>query len=555
MKRRNLKVDQATRTGPHAGGWKALGLFAILFCAGPKLFATEQEERLLTQHFLEERVLKIVRGYDKEALVFVDLSSSTKNLELPSMPFSFDVKSLKSKGEVTADLATVTIFSTLFSKDAKLPNEASELIRRIGKPYAKSLTMKVAAFPKGYDASIPSVPGGLSGSKKSEPTNWSEMWDTLQASNLVGGLSATKTKFLRWGLFGVIALFGVMASLMFVLWRHLSKMTSVQGAIEAGLGKVATALENTDRPGSVRSSEGEYRTPSSAANKEDSDAFSALPDESLLALLGDCYWAKEDEYAAHLWRQVPVAARKRLIDTATFIGTYASHLAQFSGVSKGFESDPYYLAPLDVHHLSNEALSNLIKTHPNLYRALPELRSLGLDLPLKERLTLSEQRGSKSLSQPKDLQELKNKLKQLPPSTPRPLRLVKSLPIRSLADEQELQSWAKPSPDIMAATPSLVWSMHLSDDVLSRIVTDMPARELANAMVGPEAILAKITALLPPKRRELVENYLKKTTPQRESTAFLKLHQSIVDALKAQAGPDEVSLTLVEKEDFHDLSA
>ncbi|MCX6125222.1 MAG: hypothetical protein NTV34_10835 [Proteobacteria bacterium] len=533
----------------------ALGLFGVLLCAAPKLFATEQEERLLTQHFLEERVLKIIRGYDKEALVFVDLSSSTKSLELPSLPFSFDVNSLKTKGEATADLATVTIFSTLFSKDAKLPNEASELIRRIGKPYAKSLTMKVAAFPKGYDAATPSVPADLSETKKSEPTRWGEMWDALQASNLVGGLSATKTKFFRWGLFGVIALFGVMASLMFVLWRHLSKMTSVQGAIEAGLGKVATALENSDGPGSVRSSEGEYRTPSSAANKEATDGFSSLPHEGLLALLSDCYWAKEDDYGAFLWRQLPVAARKRLIDAATFMGTYAAHLAQFSGVSKGFESDPYYLAPLDVHHLSNEALSKLIKTHPNLYRALPELRSLGLDLPLKERLTLSEQRGSSSLSQPKDVQELKNKLKQLPPSPPRPLRLVKSLPIKSLADEQELLSWPKPSIDIMAATPSLVWSLHLADDVLSRIVTDMPARELANAMIGPEAVLAKIAALLPQKRRELVGNYLKKAQPQRENAAFLRLHQSIVDALKAQAGPGEVSLALVEEEDSHDLSA
>jgi hypothetical protein len=528
-------------------------VLGVFWLCSPNIFATESEGLLLTQRFLEERVLKIAHGYDKNALVFVDLSSSSKNIALPAVPFVFDVNGLKSKGEAIADHASITIFSG----STKLSDEAQDLIRKLIKPYTKNLSMKIVPFPKGYEVAV--LGEVTTAQDKPETPHWNDLWEALQTSSLMGGFATAKTNLIWWGLIGAIILGVVVCFFIFGLWRHLGKIGSMQSVIELGLGKVASALENSDGSGSSRSLPSENRptatsSSKSGAGEEESDSLATFPDESLLALLSDCYWTKDDEYGAFLWQHIPVVARKRLIDTAPYLGVYASHLGQLSGVNKGFASDPYYLTPLHVHHLSNEALSKLVKTHSNLYRALPELRSLGLGLPLKDRLAFEEQRVSNTTSEMKTIQELNVMLKQIIPSALRPLRTVKSLPITSTADEQELLSWAMPSAEIMAATPSLVWAMHLPDDVLAEIVTAVSAKELAGALVGPESVLSKITSLLQPKRRELIENYMKRMKPQRESNAFFRLHHNIVEALKVQTATSDVNLTVV-GEDSHDRSA
>lgn len=479
-------------------------LLILLF--GITAWASNQEVVLKIQESVESRITPLVRTVDTDALVYVQVSPETEEAELPSTPLIINGIPISSpSGEIKIKKIEVTILS----KVEALPPDITNLIKDMVKSYGVNPGIHMKLFSKAMFAP-----------KENE---------TAQAQKETPSLVKTHLfPLIAVGLGGIIGILGLLV--LFGLKKGSKKLS---GTLVTGFDRLAAALESGSigqRSGGESESRHIVEVATQGASPSSHDTLTELPEESLLALLTDCYWGEFDTYAAHLWKSMGVAKKKSLMSRWNLMEEYAAYVSDLVSLDLKHAEEPYYLSPLNLQGVDNKKLAELVLATPGLYPRLPSLRKLGLALKAKDRLELLNQAPSKSA-----IPEVNASA-----SPKRTLTKVVAIPIASVEEEKEILSLKTLTDRDVARIPSLSWLLKIPKEPLIQCLNQCSAKELASAWIGPEPVLETLKGHLPAKKYSLLKSFLdhKTVIPSRESATFKKLHLMAIDILKKERGGD-----------------
>ncbi len=259
--------------------------------------------------------------------------------------------------------------------------------------------------------------------------------------------------------------------------------------------------------------------------------FESLTVESAVALLSDCYWCHQDDYAAWLWLRFPASLRTAVLERWTEARGYVKSLSSVVPAARSHHAHPNYLNPIDLSSVSQQGCEQWVRKNPGAWHALTPLRQAHIAMPLKERVRFE---GTRTDS-----------LKFPSPPTAQNKRVVTSaMEIVDLSDEDELALLADPSfvpVDLRKHVPSLVWVALLSPADRERLLAPVPAKDLAEVWMGPSRVLQIIEASLSPEKRKRVSECRTQIKPTRNSETMQYLVGQAVWLLIQQpsSGPIE----------------
>ena len=443
------------------------------------------------QQGLEQRVGEIVKRYDPKALVFVKLVPRIDKEQLPDTPFLIEKYAFDSSGMLSMKRMEVTIMST----SGTVPPSVRKLVHRA-----------VAGFGVNPNILVKSLPEELNpeGEVKKEAISKPSFMDQHEED-----------------IAQVVKIFiGIGATMVVLLLAQLLSQSSQAAKVAQAISGAATTVNTTLENG------GKLASKVQPTASERPDVFArgmSLSETSLLALLSDCYWSGEDEYAAFLWKRVPLSKRRGLLAQLPFLGGYAEYVSTLREKDLGLEQTPYYLEPLSLFLFDNDAVTELTRRHPALLNRLPRMRKDHLKLTAMERIRLEEGAARMPVF-PTDFSTIA-------PSPLRHLRITTPIPIRSLAEEGEVMSFDSLTLELKEKVPSLAWLLELTPTEVEEKFKTFSAMELASAWVGPEKVLAELRNRMPRKKVEMLEGYLRTVTPSRNSDTFKSLHYFAIDRL------------------------
>lgn len=492
-------------------------------------------------------VSQLIRDIDPAAQINVSIISDTSKPKRASSPFTLN--NLNTIGSKNVSMLKLTLFISA----EQLPEGVKPLIEQLVADYADKLQLEVKSLPKAYveahkkahqqlrEKIEPTKPESIKSESipqaKAENKSWeSPLNDVLNKLLELFKLGADAKLQLEWrnasrALFiggGIFA--GILLLIALVFFFSIFMQRRIVKAIDKGFRDMAAAFE--------MGGGGSARLPSFAdpmlnqarqiAGPMSNDAtrnFSAMPDDSLLALLTDCYWTSQDRYGAFLWRRIPVEKKLKLIQRFAELASYGGFLGQIPEEDLGVEQDPAYLKPLALWNIDLEALTELVRKHPALLTKLSPLRSSALLLKPSERIALYQ--DAELASEPPQLNE-----QSIPKSPIRALKRTIRFQIKNDEDELEILGLPDPSIDIIAEVPSLGWLFKLPEDTIAEIFKPISARDLASAWIGPASILEKLGRHVGEKKLELMTSYLAKQAPSRSSIEFQSIHQTVLQELR-----------------------
>ena len=527
-------------------------------------------EKLTIQKAAEERVMYIIRGYDPDALVFVEIRSKTQDGEkLPSTPFVVDKLALPDgSGSTEVDSLVVTIVS----KKPKLPKKVDSLIREAMKQFSENIELKVKSLPSELipDSGKDKEKSAEDEAKKKEAEESkkrledekknplagterligevrdavSKLGTSVESASGVlkgalGNLDGEKVKKLSAFALGGLGLYLLILFLLSALFssrRSRSMETTLSSSVKEAADKIASVFKEGSE-GSGKDSEGGSGSAQiggmldgTLAQEDGHGGVSAMEDKSIVAMLSDCYWSRLDGYAALLWRKIPMGRRATLLSLEPRLKEYVSYLGSATNlavVNLQAEHNPYYLSPFAISHLDNEALTQAARTIPGLLSQLPTLRTDAMVIPARERLGLLAQ----SLSEGEEA-AAQASLAALPASKARHLEKTVMIPIDSLLEEEAiLADSAGYSLDKKRSLRTLGWLAQLPKERGAAILKPYSAKALAGIWVAPAATLETLASFIPTEKRELLLSYLEQASPTRDSALYRALHESSVRAL------------------------
>lgn len=465
-------------------------ILGALLLLAPSAFADSQRHIILQlQETLERRITPLVRIVDPEALVFVEVVSKNADVQLPSTPYvlrDFDITN--PVGDVEIKSVNVNVLSRM----TELPKDLNDLIQSAVRPFGVSAQISKRMLPTAQSKAAPvtaeQVATWMDQAKRNLPSVW-------------------------FALLGVLGL-----GLLYMLKRDSGRIGSV---LTTGLERVASAMEMGAGGGSTAKAQVDQRPVTAAEAAARSDVFSELPEESLIALLSDCYWGEFDSYAAFVWNNLNTAKRRALVQRWAPMNAYAEFLPQQSAYDLGAASEPYYLSPLPIQTFDNAQLTAAVRATPGLLMKLPRLRRAGLKLTAKERVQML---SAEPLRTAPDFSRLSA-------SAARTLKNAVTIPIATVEEEKEIISMPSLSTVHMEAIPSLNWLLKLPQTEIAKALSAYSARDLASAWIGPEAVLQSLMGYLPERKAQLLKSYVTKLTPRRDSPTFIQLHATAMTYL------------------------
>lgn len=490
------------------------GLFAIValvlaaLAGGPGAFASPVS-KYMVQETIERRAGVLVQRYDKQALVFATVTFQSESSDLPGTPFVYNNLTL----DQLEDPKVQSIRLSIFTKLKPLPQDLQTLLKSAISKFGATPSFDVQPLPKVVDADTDQVDAQTDETPEPDPeADAKPETKPLQP----GDEGYFKELVLKNPLMSVIAalilvLSGVAGVFTLTFIRSAGRnfrtldqgLKNVASSVESA-GGGAKDLRNTDLA--------PVKGPESTAQSE--DAFRSLGSESVHAILMDCYWGRLDRYAAFVWHRLPMEKKVSLVGRDGVLAEYVTTLQDIGEEDRGADQDSYYLHPLPISHLDNDALSEVVRKHKGLLKALPSLRADALNLTVPERVALlTENPADGALPD----------FSKLAASELRTLTKRTRFKIRSV--EEELQVLAMPnlSPDMARDIPTLAWLAELPVDRIRTVLSGFSAQQLAEAWVGPDFVLKKLSDALPEKKLKLVLTYKDKTRPNRENPAFQAL--------------------------------
>lgn len=273
-------------------------------------------------------------------------------------------------------------------------------------------------------------------------------------------------------------------------------------------------IESTDNSNS-------NRTNMSAHNSEKSE-IKALPLSGFEALFIDCYWSSCDDYSAFVWSDANNEQKKHVIENYPFLKEYIKYISKVEQIDRGYAVDAYYLSALDINHIDNEALTELIRKTPALFKVISTIRKENLYLTIEEQIAMSKH----------NLAVVPNiDFSKIPESSQRQVKAIEMVVIRDVKEEELIIQNQKLTTEEMELIPTLGWFKYLNTEQTQEILQKFSARDIASAWIGPDSVLSELKKLMPEKKQKLLTDYLATIKASRYSQAFKKLHKLCMDSI------------------------
>ena len=458
--------------------------------------ATGGSSRL--EESLENRLLPLIQHFDKDAFVIVRASPLSKSTPMAMTPF--ELRDMSVEG-TSGDPAIRRVDVYVLTSARELPHDLSDAIRRIcsGPDEKTPVNIKIEPF--------------------TVPAMTSNSWIVTFMSN--------------WGAIslGLLTLI-IFASLVGYLGLRISK--GLQSIGEMGSRSGAPSYDAQAMNARINQLTAQSGHNSESNQESVAVALGRFPLESCIAILTDCYWGQFDGYASFIWARLPFPMRKVMMEKANWLEDYTSYLAGYPEQDMHCLHDPAYITPMPFFRNDNAGITSLVRQYPILLNRLSNLRTAGLDLSLREKVEMFRlAKTQRDAPMPK-----------FQPLAPSPRRIFGvrfgSVARLDVKDERELLQMKDLELEFVERIPSLGWLLRLSRKDVERILTRIPAKDLAAAWVGPPEILKRIGQCLPEKKRELLASYLGRVPARRDSPTFLQIHAATINALRNPAS-EEVS--------------
>jgi hypothetical protein len=488
-----------------------------------------REEVLQIQKNLEDRLTPIAKAYDPRAMIIVKVELKTQKRALPGTPFVMSNLSLQDAG---GDLEVRQTEITILSQKTPFSPKVVDVMKGVASQLGFKADFKVQELPPEF------APVADKSDQKREDGKSDASEHALKNLNTT----------VNYAIFGVVGALLTLGALVYFSRRSGSK--ELVSALEGGFQKINGAMESGfggAAPARAPEAAQQSQAFSPQASGSEGSSIKEYNEESLLACLGDCYWSEADAYAAFVWKRISAEKRKNLLSKATWMADYAMAVSGMNEQDLGAIEEPYYLAPLPLGHLSNQALVEAVRKTPDLFSNLSSLRAKALPLSARERIALvqaSAQAGSKlsAVASARDFE-------QLAASQPRALKKRNPIPIRDVAEEAEILALPGVTIDLMSEVASLGWLKHLPQAEVDSILSGYTAREIASCWIGPVEVLQSLEKSLSPKKREMVLSYTESTQASRDSETFRSIHGAAITWLRKN--PDAVQAPAATQRQSH----
>lgn len=443
----------------------ALGAFSSLSIA-----SMEVSKRVQLEEMLERRLTPVVQAADAEAKVYVTLELAEES-EPGDLNIPFALQNYVFSGGQSFSKINVLILGRIQELPIATKNLIKKLTKDLGAPVSITLdnlsSLQKTEFSK--KESVPIKVQGLDGIRNT----FANLSDLLMA------------------MMGLISFLGCVGAILFFKTRGNETEGNKNHAI-------------SDSP----------------------EILKGYHEESLVAVLSDCYWCEEDAYAAFLWQRIPVEQRKSIVNSTVFLGRYIENVMGLPAFDKTYLNHPYYLNPVSINHLDNKTLTDMVRKHPGLMNRVSPMRRDHLQLSASERIKSELEAGQKAGAPD---------LMRLPADQERSFQLAHPIPLKSVQEEEEVIKIKGLALEMKARIPTLKWLCDLSAESRAAILDSVSSQELAGAWIGPKGVLDVLKATLPANRRDELQGLLREVKPTRESSGFRKLHSMAIEAMRNEA--------------------
>lgn len=449
---------------------KMFGVFSIYFCSTFG-FSLDLSTKMDLQEKWEQKITQLVRTVDSQAQVFVRLDEKRASEEVSETPYLYEAEGLYFRINPVFSKVNVLILTRL----KELPTETKQLIRKITKELEAPVVLSLEALPQAPTSEL----------TLSTPTPV-EVKGLDQLFSLVSQVGSW-----LWAALGMFSFFGFLGALIFIKGKN----------------------ENSN----------EHKDKTEILNQDWLEGYS---EESLAAVLSDCYWCEKDAYAAYVWHRIPIELRKGVAGSTTFLKSYVEKLLNQPGENHHYLEHPYYLTPLSINHSDNRTLTEMVRKHPILIQKLPPLRVHSLKLTAADRVRI-ELEAMKKTTLPD--------FKTVPAGKERELGYGRVIELNSVIEEEEVIKLSGLSLEFKARIPSLQWLCEASEEKRVQILATFSAKELASAWIGPAATLEILGKALPESKKQDLMSAMSQShqSPSRQTPVFRKMHQEAIQALRA----------------------
>lgn len=473
-------------------------------------FAAGSSSKYMIQETIERRAGVLVQRFDKQALVFATVTFQSESSGLPGTPFV--LKSLTLDQEAEPKVQSIRL--AIFTKLKPLPEDLQTLLKSAITKFGATPSFDVQPLPKAIEGDEEAAKDDA---KTATEAPVEDKAKTEEVKPLAPGDDGyTKELILKNPLLSVIALLIMVLSAVATVFTFTFIKTATRNfkTLDQGLKSVASSVESAGGGKDLRTVQSEaapQRVVSDAAAV--GDTFKSLGLDSLRALLMDCYWGESDRYAAYVWKRLPTEKRIALVGRDQVLASYVATLQGIGEEDKGVEQEAYYLSPLAISHVDNDALSELARRHRGLLKVLPSLRADALNLTVPERVAMISEQETGSLPD----------FASVPASPLRTLIKRSRFKIHSLEEELQVLALPELKAEMARDIPTLAWLSEVPPERIKGVLAGFSAQQLAEAWIGPDFVLEKLAQCLPEKKLKLVLTYKDRTPPNRESEAFQAL--------------------------------
>lgn len=481
---------------------KYLLLIFTVFTITSNAYA-ELSDIVIIEKSIEERVTRILHKMDSDSQVNVKLKLRELSLELPGTSFDY--------------FGNVGI-KTIESSDV----ESIEV----------HIISKLVPFPKWVEESVRTAVG-FSGVKTNlviksfDDEMISQMYAHQPLQRFYNHIEKNYDSFKKYGVITV----GIVTSVLITLLVWLLFWTPY--FLKQQIRKVVVALESfgvtspgflTERP--VKDS---FVDPKSKSSAQLLDEEIDLPDLGLIELLADCYWVESDGYARWIWDALNSKQKQNLLNLWKPLRDYAVYIQEAEPQVLNFHKHPYYLSPLEIKNVNQKALIDATRNEPQIWKVLSPMRQLNLSIPLKIKIKMLNEK-----TEVLNTNIIKNISSELRP-------LSSNLNFGDISIEDEISIWENEefvSKELRPKISSLVWVAKLQESIRVELLSKYSAVELASCWVGPKEVLDILQSSVPEKKWKLVEGYLRKNSPSRNTSIMKHLSNAAVRALPESEGSE-----------------
>jgi hypothetical protein len=368
-------------------------------------------------------ISNFIKKADKDASVQITAKFSDGSTPLPGTPFKFSGE-LDSKSNISSLAVTVYHFAIPETETASITNFIKEELKR--SKYESEVSY--VKLPPSFKTS-----------------------QEFESSRLSGILAAVKetgiTSPIENLLMILIGVLGFSGLLILFVTNSFSKK------VNSGLLKIYENIEQLSMSfGSNNSVEIGQSTAEQQllSSSKDNNILEDMTTESLFALLRDCYWCEEDQYASYVFKNLRLKNIQALLENYSSLNEYFQFTSNIAAIDNGYANDPYYISPLGIEHLANDDIKDLIESNPEIFGKLPKIRlnHVMIDPKLKLKIA-SGQIEDKNI----DLNLFKNR----PSSENRELKMDQFVSISSIEEEKTLIEECNDDTELMQKVPTLHW--------------------------------------------------------------------------------------------------